>query len=83
MISFKLSVVPIKKPANPTKAIRQFLNIMNAFDSPDFLFQLTIVSNIAGISIPSVDNVKAPINEINNSKFGITTAIITTQTKIE
>lgn len=74
MMSVRLIVVPMIKPAKPTTLIKKFLKIINAFFDPLVEFQCVQQSKKAGNKMPNVDNANAPINDINNSKFGMATA---------
>lgn len=73
-MAIKLIVVPIIRPAKPMHAITTFLIIINVRDIPAVECQRVQVSRNAGSVKPNVDNVNAPISEINRSKFGIATA---------
>lgn len=76
-----LRVVPIVKPAKPINPMITFLKIMNALAKPHVVFQRATQSKNAGNKMPNADRDKAPTNEINRSKFGIATAIITVKFK--
>lgn len=74
MMAIKLMVVPIIRPAKPMPAITTFLIINKARDNPAVECHRVQVSRNAGSVKPNVDNVNAPISDINRSKFGIATA---------
>lgn len=59
------------------------LTIINAFPNPYVVFHLVQHSKNAGNKMPNVDNAKAPINEMNNSKFGMAMAKTTAMKKEE
>ncbi len=69
-MAIKLIVVPIIRPAKPMIAIITFLIIKITRDAPDVEFHSVQHSRNAGSVKPNVDNVNAPINDINRSKLG-------------
>lgn len=77
MISLMLSVVPIVNPAKPIQPMITFLKIINALEKPDVVCQRARHSNNAGNRMPNADRDNAPTSEMNKSKFGIATAIMT------
>lgn len=71
-------VIPIVKANIAIKIITMFFKttIEKRILSPRW-HQKTKISTTAGNAIPIVDKQNAPINDINNSKFGIAAAIKT------
>lgn len=73
-MSCMLRLVPTTNPANPMHPIKKFRKSIHALAQPDVVYQRVQLSKNAGNSIPNIDSVKAPMNEMKMSKFGITSA---------
>lgn len=73
-MAIKLIVVPIIRPARPMHEIVTFLMTRTYRDHPDVVCHRVQHSRNAGNVKPNVDNVNAPISDMNRSKFGIAIA---------
>lgn len=73
-MSFMLRLVPTMNPANPIHPSKKFRNSIHVLVQPDVVYQWAQLSKNAGNTMPNMDNVRAPINEMKMSRFGITIA---------
>lgn len=73
-MSLTLVIVPATIPTTPSRSKNMFLAILNLPDSPLKSSQKTIVCMMEGAINAKVEELTAPINDINKSIFGIAAA---------
>ena len=74
-------IVPATIPTTPRASRNMFLTILNHPQNPWKSSQKTNVCNMAGAIKAKVDELTAPINEMNKSIFGIAAASPTKSSK--